>query len=218
MPNLKHGCVVNGKRTKLYRKWTSLRERCLCVSCKDYPNFGAKGIKIGKEFENYSDFKEWAYKKGYREDVKCTLIRRDLKKDYTPSNCYWSEYVRCTLYKYNGKNLPIKEIVKLSECGLTLGTVKSRLDRGWSLEDALMPPHEVGQSREGQQKGKVKKYEFRGKWYTAPELQKMTKSKHSVMLIVDRLKKGWSVLDACLHPKFRKAMGRKPAEVLSELC
>ena len=80
-----------------------------------------------------------------------------------------------------------------------------------------MPPHDVGQSREGQQKGRTKKYEFKEKMYTVPELKKMTLSPHSVMLITDRLKKDWSVLDACLHPKFRKIMGRKPSEVVSQL-
>jgi len=215
--NIKHGCVINGKRTKLYRKWTSIRERCLCKSCKDYPNFGGKGIRISKEFENYSDFKEWAFNNGYRDDIKCTLVRKNINKDYTPTNCYWSVFGRCILYSYLGKKLPLKEIIKLSECGLTDGTVKSRLARGWSLESALMPAHDAGQTRVGQQKGRVKRYEFRDKFYTAQELKKLTQSKYSAELIVDRLKKDWSVLDACLHPKFHKVMGRKPSEVISEV-
>lgn len=74
--------------TRLYRIWANIKQRCNNPGCPDYKYYGAKGVKMCKEWElSYETFRDWALANGYREDL--TIDRINNSKGYYPDNCRW---------------------------------------------------------------------------------------------------------------------------------
>lgn len=83
----KHGY----SRTKLYKVYISMRQRCNNEKNKAYPYYGGRGIKVCDEWENDpQSFITWANKNGYQEGL--TIDRINVDGDYCPKNCRWTDY------------------------------------------------------------------------------------------------------------------------------
>ena len=87
----------NNKATRLYRIWTSMKQRCNNPNHMYFKHYGARGIKICEEWGNdFDEFYRWAYDNGY--DDTMSIDRIDNNKGYEPSNC------RLVYYKDQPKN------------------------------------------------------------------------------------------------------------------
>lgn len=84
MPKYTHGL----SNTRPYNIWCNIKERCNNKNCDNYQKYGAKGIKICKEWsDSFESFLSWSMANGYRHDLSIDRIDND--KGYEPSNCRW---------------------------------------------------------------------------------------------------------------------------------
>lgn len=76
---------------RLFHVWVSMRGRCNNPKNTAYKNYGGRGIKVCKEWQDdFMNFYNWAIKNGYDENAeysKCTLERLNVNGDYEPFNC-----------------------------------------------------------------------------------------------------------------------------------
>ena len=76
------------KNERLKNIFESMIERCYNNNNKSYKWYGAKGIKISKEWlDNPKSFEKWALDNGYTDGLTIDRIEED--RDYCPDNCRW---------------------------------------------------------------------------------------------------------------------------------
>lgn len=128
---------------RLREIWRSMKKRCENPSCKDYPHYGMRGIKVCDEWQDFDRFAAWALANGYRKDL--TLDRANNNTGYRPDNCRWisrkkQAHNRTTnkFYTIDGKTKPLW--MWCLEYDMTPDVFLHRLDRGWSVKDAMMTP------------------------------------------------------------------------------
>lgn len=129
--------------SKPYRSWHRMRQRCNNKNCRDYKWYGAKGIKVCEEWDDYLTFKK---DMGEPPSPKHTIDRIDPTKNYCKENCRWatqleqvkncSSNIRLT---YNGKTQILSDWAK--ELGMSEGAIRQRLRKlGWSVNKSLSTP------------------------------------------------------------------------------
>ena len=131
-------------KTRLYRIWSLMKDRCTNPNAEHYDLYGGRGITVCPEWAQYEPFKEWALANGYEKTLSIDRIDND--KWYEPSNCRWATKIEQANNKRN--NIVIThngETRTLGEWAARLGmeprTIWWRLfSAGWSEADAVSVP------------------------------------------------------------------------------
>ena len=137
---LKHGLC----KTRLYRIWTHMKERCYKKYCKDYKNYGQRNIIMCDEWKNdFVKFYEWALNNNYKENL--TIDRIDVNGNYEPDNCRWSTIEEQAnnmrsnhLLTFNNKTQTMSQWAK--EYNMSKYLLQHRIALNWSVERALTTP------------------------------------------------------------------------------
>lgn len=74
-------------RARTFDSWKDMLKRCYTKTCKDYPNCGARGIKVCQRWKLFDNF---LADMGYPDTPDLTLDRKDVNGHYEPSNCKWA--------------------------------------------------------------------------------------------------------------------------------
>lgn len=127
-----------GGETPEYRLWRMIRER----TRSDHPNYGGRGISLHPSWERYDAFLADV---GRRPSPDHSLDRIDNDRGYEPGNVRWAtreEQQRNTrrtrFVEHDGRKASVSEFAR--KAGMPANTVHERLDRGWSVGDALSVP------------------------------------------------------------------------------
>ena len=127
--------------TRLYKIWVGMKMRCHNPNNTSYKNYGARGIKVCKEWLcDFENFYKWSMNNGY--DDTLSIDRMNVNEDYSPSNCRWATRLEQnnnsrhnTYLIFNGESKTIKQWSLIT--GIKETTIISRLQYGWSIEDSL---------------------------------------------------------------------------------
>ena len=142
-----------GNKTRLYRIWCGMKNRCYNPSTEDYQYWGNRGIKICDEWLNdFAAFRKWALSNGYQDNL--TIERKDVNKGYFPENCIWIPNAQQSLntrqivpLTFKGKTQTASEWAR--EVNIHLTTLLYRIRHGWSIESALSTRPDFGNSKGG---------------------------------------------------------------------
>lgn len=140
--NKTHGMWNSG----FYHTWWSMMQRCYNPEHHNYPNYGARGIKVCEEWHKVENFVAWARLTVGKKDRKLTVDRIDVNGDYCPENCRWatnkeqSRNMRTNrIETIDGISKPFSEWCE--EYNIATEVVYQRCNTlGWKFETALKTP------------------------------------------------------------------------------
>lgn len=141
----------------LHAIWRGMLARCADPRRPAYMYYGAKGIRVSKEWSAFEPFYHWALKSGYRRGL--CITRADCNADYSPTNCAWVTRAKAA----QGANHPPRPSKarwtvrafgetkgptawsKDARCQVTLTSLLRRLRSRMEPEEAIsMPPQKPG--------------------------------------------------------------------------
>lgn len=124
----------------LYRKWCAMRERCNNPHNKRYSRYGARGIKVCAEWDDFTNFYEWSLQNGWKQGM--TIDRIDNNKGYSPENCrYVTQAIQNRNYSknhnltYHGETHCLKEWEEIT--GINRATLLYRVKAGKSMDEVF---------------------------------------------------------------------------------
>lgn len=135
-----HGHANFNGKSKTYRSWASMIQRCTNPNNENYHNYGGRGITICKQWMKFPNFLR---DMGNSPPGKPTLGRCNSDGNYCKSNCNWETWKqqerntsRNHLLQHDDRTQCIAAWAE--EFGILATTLRMRLKYGWSIEKALM--------------------------------------------------------------------------------
>jgi|SRR5688572_23683673 len=143
--NLTHGERGGAKRavgSPEYKAWDSMRQRCCNEQDKSWPHYGGRGIKV---CDRWSVFENFLADMGRRPGPKHSIDRINSDLGYSPDNCRWTNWTQQARNRSNNRcvtifGAPMTLVEASSVAGIPYKSVKGRLQKGWTVERALLTP------------------------------------------------------------------------------
>lgn len=195
-------------KTRLFRTWQHMKERCYDRKNNRFYLYGARGIIVCEEWRNnFYNFFIWAIRNGYEEDL--TIDRIDPNGNYCPENCRWADMATQQNNKRTTRKITFNGVTKSvaewsRETGINPTTILFRLDQGKKAEDVLSlqitSPQEAQKRSIEQRKrnGNCHNVEINGVTKTVTEWAREYNVNRKT--IVARLHRGWDEVRAITEP------------------
>ncbi|MCC8066610.1 MAG: hypothetical protein LIO94_05850 [Clostridiales bacterium] len=127
---------------RLYRVWHDMLQRCENPNCKQYKDYGGRGIKVCDEWHNPAVFINWALTNSWTRGLQINRINNN--GNYEQGNCNFvpRKENSCNrrdshLITYNGKVQNLS--VWAEELNISPSALRYRLSH-WPIERALTEP------------------------------------------------------------------------------
>lgn len=196
---MKHGMTG----TVEHRCWKKIRERCFNARCKDFPDYGGRGITICDRWETFANFLS---DMGPRPAGCTSIDRLNVHGNYEPGNCRWAtarQQARnrrsSRIVEHNGQRKCLAEWAE--QFGINQIILAKRLARGWSVERALnepmLPPKERIRRRDC-----TRVITFNGE--TRPLAEWAERQGLPYYVLRQRLDRGWPEARALTEPSLIK--------------
>lgn len=145
------GKTTHGRsRTPEHRAWRAMLSRCENKKHTGFAYYGARNITVHPEWRRFEAFFE---ELGEMPSPRMTLERIDNEKGYEPGNCRWATRLEqasnrrtnvpgnatgTSVVSFRGQQRTLAEWSAI--VGINLPVLRFRLNRGWSVDRALMEP------------------------------------------------------------------------------
>lgn len=147
-----HGHKRNNYTSPEYRTWLGMKRRCYDTKCKDYPNWGGRGIRVCERWD--TSFVAFLADMGPRPSPTHQIDRLDSNKDYGPTNCRWATPQQQGAENRRGINpvtvrgvLYPSQAAACAQYGVNMSTASDRIKRGVDPEIACSIPGRVQRPR-----------------------------------------------------------------------
>jgi len=128
----------NMSRTKTYKIWAHMIQRCKNKKQVRYKDYGGRGITVCDKWLDFTNF--------YADMGECgpslSIDRIDNNGNYEPSNCRWADAItqnnntrKNRFVTANGKTMTIANWARL--LNIKQNTIVTRLRRGWTDDQAI---------------------------------------------------------------------------------
>lgn len=144
-----NGCKPCGKRkhgmtgTPEYVNWQRMNGRCRNPQCKDFPEYGGRGITICDRWRSFAAFYA---DMGPRPSPVHSIDRYpDQDGNYEPNNCRWATPTEQSRNRHHVRPITFNGATQYlpdwsAQLGIAYGTLYGRLKKGWTTEKAFTTP------------------------------------------------------------------------------
>lgn len=126
-----------------YKIYVGMIQRCTNPKSPGYKNYGGKGVRVCERWR--ASFLAFLQDMGRRPSSQYSIDRIDSRGDYAPENCRWATWLQ------QGRNKSTNRILTVDGLSMTVSawsekvnisksTILMRLNRGWSMEQAVKTP------------------------------------------------------------------------------
>lgn len=192
------------ERYRLRSRWVKMLSRCEDYDNAQYKDYGARGIKVCKEWHDFDKFYEWCISKNIQSDLQIDRINND--GDYKPSNCRIVTQKENANNKSNntwiyafGENKTLSQWADDTRCNVPYNALQKRLRLGWDSEEAISA--KPLSNRHYKPKKDAKFYKAFGESKTLFQWSKDERCKPSYKMLWQRVEQlGWHIEDAIEIP------------------
>lgn len=122
-------------KTRLYKIWAGMKDRCTNPQRREYKDYGGRGITICGEWDDFQAFYIWSIENGYADNLSIDRIDND--GPYSPTNCRWATR------KVQGNNTRSTvhitvdgETKNIGDWAAAVGVARSTISRHMKIGDA----------------------------------------------------------------------------------
>lgn len=131
---------------KLRAVWRQMKRRCTEPKDDRYYRYGARGISVCPEWQDFEIFLSWAISAGYQ--IGLTIDRIDNDGNYEPGNCQWATHATQSANRSSrvqltafGETKGMTEWSRDPRCTVSYAALSLRVRRrGWDDIRAITTP------------------------------------------------------------------------------